>query len=63
MTTTPVYRYKNISSTRQIIIGVGEVEPNAIIETQVLITNANFELLTQDDRKIGVDEVTKSKKK
>jgi len=53
------YVYRNIGDTKLVIMGVGDVEPNAIMESEVLIKNPNLELLTKDDRKIGVDPVTK----
>jgi hypothetical protein len=56
-------RYKNISGMKQVITGVGEVGPDAIIETDVVINNPNFQLLTKDDRKVGIDPVTKPGKK
>lgn len=59
---SPKYKYKNISGMRQVIIGVGEVGPDDIIETEVQINNPNFQLLTKDDRKVGVEPVTKPKK-
>ncbi len=55
-------RYKNISGQKLIVMGVGEVDADGIIESVTPIENPNLKLMTKDDRKVGVDPVTKSKK-
>ena len=38
-------KYKNISSSRQTLIGFGIVEPGEVIETSEEIVNSKFELV------------------
>jgi hypothetical protein len=57
------YRYKNISGQPQVIVGVGEVGIDQVIEVNAEIINPNFQLLSDDDRLLGVDPVAKVKTK
>ena len=45
-----MFRYKNISSTTQTLIGYGEVEPGKKIETDQEIHNQNFELVEDAEK-------------
>ena len=56
-----MYKYKNISQSQQTLATRGVVESGATIESDVEINNPNFEIVG-DDRKIGIDPVTKHKK-
>lgn len=56
-----MYKYKNISQSQQTLATGGVVESGAIIDSEVEINNPNFEIV-KDDRKIGIDPVTKNKK-
>lgn len=58
-----MYKYKNISDQELTVVGFGMVAPGKILETNVLIYNSNLQLLVDDERKIGVDPVTKPKRK
>lgn len=57
------YKYRNVSDSPQTLDGHGEVRPGDTIESKVEISNPNFELDTKDERKTGVDPVTKLKKR
>lgn len=48
------FKYTNTSKMKQVIIGVGEVKPGKVIETDQEINNPNM-------RMVGVDPVTKPK--
>lgn len=56
------YKYRNVSDTPQTLDGHGEIKPGAIVESESVINNANFEIV-KDERKVGVDPVTKQKKR
>lgn len=56
-----MYKYKNISDQDLVIIGVGEVKAGKIIESEVILNNSNLQIVG-DERKIGIDPVTKLKK-
>jgi len=54
-------KYKNITDKALTIIGVGVVEPDAVIETEKVINNPNLELVNEvDEKKEG--EKVKNKK-
>lgn len=44
-------KYKNISTTKQALIGYGEVEAGASIETQEEVFNPNFSLVVDESKK------------
>lgn len=41
-------KYRNISNQTQELIGFGVVKPNETIETQEIINNPNFELVSEE---------------
>ena len=41
-------KYKNISDTEQLLIGVGVVEPGDTVETDVVVDNENFILIENE---------------
>jgi len=43
-------KYKNITNKALTIIGVGVVEPNAVIETEKVINNPNLELVNEVEK-------------
>ncbi len=43
-------KYKNITNKTLTIIGVGVVEPNAVIETEKVINNPNLELVNEVEK-------------
>ncbi len=46
-----MYHYRNISSTTQVLIGFGEVQPGAEIVTEEEIHNQNFERIHKKKEK------------
>lgn len=56
-------KYKNISDQTQVLMGIGEVKPSAIIETDVEINNPNFQKIEAGKTLTGVDPVTEVTKK
>lgn len=61
---TSIFRYKNVSGTNQVLMGVGLIRKDEVIELNYQISNPNFVLVQeQDERMVGVDTVTKPKKK
>lgn len=58
------YQYRNKLKEPLVIMGIGQVGGNAIIETDVEINSPNLELLTEKTATmVGVDPVTQVKKK
>lgn len=57
------FKYKNISDQKQVLMGIGEVAPDAIIETDTEINNANFQKIEAGKTFTGVDPVTEVTKK
>ena len=46
-------KYKNISNQTQELIGFGVVKPDAVIETNEIINNPNFELVEETKKNEG----------
>lgn len=57
------YKYRNVSGNPQTLNGYGEVQPGDTIDSATEIINPNFEIVVADERKVGVDPVTKTKKR